>query len=94
MCLQSQSNGGLKPKLMERYRQEIVQVCHSFKSELKFYCLLFSQRYGAHHLISLHHLEKTGLLKVQDSKGFPYVKKALNLNVAVDELVSKSLILP
>ena len=26
MCLQSQSNGGLKPKLMERYRWEIIQV--------------------------------------------------------------------
>ena len=26
MCLQSQSNGGLKPKQMDRYRQEIIQV--------------------------------------------------------------------
>ena len=50
-------------------------------------CLL--QRYGTHHLISLHHLEKTGLLRVQEGKGFPYVKRALNLNVSsIDELVS------
>ena len=27
MCLQSQSNGVLKPKLMDRYWQEIIQVC-------------------------------------------------------------------
>ena len=87
MCLQSQSNGGLKPKLMDRYRQEIIQVCHLCENVNTIVC--FSQRYGAHHLISLHHLEKTGLLKVQDSKGFPYVKKALNLNVHVDELVSE-----
>ena len=40
-------------------------------------------------LIDQHHLEKTALLKVQDSRGFPFVKRALGLNVpGVDEFVS------
>ena len=40
-------------------------------------------------LIDPHHLEKTALFKVQDSRGFPFVKRALGLNVpGVDEFVS------
>lgn len=58
------------------------------------FCVSFSfyQRFGTHHLISLHYLEKVGLLKVQEGKFFPLIRRQLKLVTSVDEKVRKLLL--
>ncbi len=48
---------------------------------------LLPQVYGYDHLVTLHNLEKAGLLKLQESRTFPFMRKALKLVSEVDELV-------
>ncbi|XP_064392951.1 vacuolar protein sorting-associated protein 33A-like isoform X2 [Halichondria panicea] len=62
ICMQSVANSGLKPKILEYYKRNIVQA------------------YGYEHLISLHHLETAGLLRLQgDKRVFPQLRKQLKL---------------
>ncbi|KAG7196607.1 hypothetical protein KM043_013095 [Ampulex compressa] len=64
LCIQSLTNSGLKPKLLDYYKREIIQT------------------YGYQHLPTILNLEKSGLLKHQQS-GRPYtvLRKALRLTV-------------
>lgn len=64
ICLQSLTNSGLKPKLLDYYKREIIQT------------------YGYHNLPSILNLEKSGLLKVQQSvRQYAVLRKTLKLTV-------------
>lgn len=69
ICLQSVTNDGLKPKVLDFYKREILQT------------------YGFEHILTLSNLERAGLLKFQGPRGFPTLRKTLNLVVGeVNEL--------
>ncbi|CAH2295822.1 vacuolar sorting-associated 33A [Pelobates cultripes] len=63
VCLQSVCNMGLKPKVLDYYKREILQT------------------YGYEHILTLHNLEKAGLLKPQTSSrnNYPTIRKTLRL---------------
>lgn len=70
ICLQSQTNSGMKRQVVEFYKREIIQT------------------YGFQHVISLHNLEKVGLLKTSSSssllqtsnlKAYNVIRKTLRL---------------
>uniref|UniRef100_A0A8C5LQK2 VPS33A core subunit of CORVET and HOPS complexes n=1 Tax=Leptobrachium leishanense TaxID=445787 RepID=A0A8C5LQK2_9ANUR len=63
VCLQSVCNMGLKPKVLDFYKKEILQT------------------YGYEHILTLHNLEKAGLLKPQTSSrnNYPTIRKTLRL---------------
>ena len=64
LCIQSLTNSGLKQKVLDYYKREIVQT------------------YGYQYLPTLLNLEKTGLLKVQQSvRQYTVLRKALRLTV-------------
>lgn len=64
LCIQSLTNSGLKPKLLDYYKREIVQT------------------YGYQHLPTILNLEKSGLLKLQQSvRQYAVLRKALRLTV-------------
>ncbi len=88
--MQSVANSGLKPKLLEYYKKSVLQV------GVVSSCLLHPlsdpspQAYGYEHLVTLHNLEKAGLLRPQESRTFPVMRKALRLIADnVDELVGE-----
>lgn len=55
-------------------------------------CILPLQTYGYEHLATLHNLEKAGLLRPQENRTFPLMRKALKLvSENVDELVRELL---
>ncbi|XP_056391212.1 protein lava lamp isoform X2 [Hyla sarda] len=63
VCLQSVCNTGLKQKVLDFYKKEILQT------------------YGYEHLLTLHNLEKAGLLKAQSGSrnNYPTIRKTLRL---------------
>ncbi|XP_073483007.1 vacuolar protein sorting-associated protein 33A [Aquarana catesbeiana] len=63
ICLQSVCNTGLKQKVLDFYKKEILQT------------------YGYQHILTLHNLEKAGLLKSQTSSrnNYPTIRKTLRL---------------
>ncbi|XP_040842996.1 vacuolar protein sorting-associated protein 33A isoform X3 [Ochotona curzoniae] len=63
ICLQSVCNSGLKQKVLDYYKREILQT------------------YGYEHMLSLHNLEKAGLLKLQTGgrNNYPTIRKTLRL---------------
>ncbi|XP_059750942.1 vacuolar protein sorting-associated protein 33A isoform X1 [Balaenoptera ricei] len=63
VCLQSVCNSGLKQKVLDYYKREILQT------------------YGYEHILTLHNLEKTGLLKPQTGgrNTYPTIRKTLRL---------------
>ncbi|KAM4707633.1 vacuolar protein sorting-associated protein 33A [Discoglossus pictus] len=63
VCLQSVCNTGLKQKVLDYYKKEILQT------------------YGYEHILTLHNLEKAGLLKPQTSSrnNYPTIRKTLRL---------------
>ncbi|XP_053557731.1 vacuolar protein sorting-associated protein 33A [Bombina bombina] len=63
VCLQSVCNTGLKPKVLDYYKKEILQT------------------YGYEHILTLHNLEKAGLLKPQTTSrnNYPTIRKTLRL---------------
>ena len=68
--MQSVANNGLKQRLLEHYKREILNG------------------YGAEHLVTLQRLENAGLIRVQETKSFSVLRKALRLVVdRVDEIV-------
>ena len=94
VCIQSCCNDGLKPKVLDYYKREILQVTNSgflFRNHpIEVFCYLyFFQTYGFENILTLQNLEKTGVLRVQAAKTFASVKKSLNLIVEdVNEQVS------
>lgn len=66
ICLQCITNSGLKPKLLEYYKREIVQVIVRLFSEINILIILYNLKvYGLEVLPTLTNLEKVGLLKTQ-----------------------------
>ncbi|CAB3369201.1 Hypothetical predicted protein [Cloeon dipterum] len=64
ICIQSITNSGLKQKVLDYYKKEIIHV------------------YGFEHILSLSHLEKAGLIRVQQSaRPFTVLRKTLRLVV-------------
>ncbi|XP_033123521.1 vacuolar protein sorting-associated protein 33A-like [Anneissia japonica] len=61
VCMQSLTNSGLKPKILDFYKREILQT------------------YGFEHIVTLHNLEKIGLLKQQSQKSYSTIRKTLKL---------------
>ncbi|KAM3937062.1 uncharacterized protein RB166_003442 isoform 2-T2 [Leptodactylus fuscus] len=63
VCLQSVCNTGLKQKVLDFYKKEILQT------------------YGYDHILTLHNLEKAGLLKAQSGSrnNYPTIRKTLRL---------------
>uniref|UniRef100_A0A8D0QRY2 VPS33A core subunit of CORVET and HOPS complexes n=1 Tax=Sus scrofa TaxID=9823 RepID=A0A8D0QRY2_PIG len=63
VCLQSVCNSGLKQKVLDYYKREILQT------------------YGFEHILTLHNLEKAGLLKPQTGgrNNYPTIRKTLRL---------------
>ncbi|XP_069352831.1 vacuolar protein sorting-associated protein 33A isoform X2 [Eulemur rufifrons] len=63
VCLQSVCNSGLKQKVLDYYKREILQT------------------YGYEHILTLHNLEKAGLLKPQTGSrnNYPTIRKTLRL---------------
>nr|KAF6468627.1 hypothetical protein HJG63_020504 [Rousettus aegyptiacus] len=63
ICLQSVCNSGLKQKVLDYYKREILQT------------------YGYEHILTLHNLEKAGLLKPQTGgrNNYPTIRKTLRL---------------
>ncbi|KAB0340261.1 hypothetical protein FD754_023277, partial [Muntiacus muntjak] len=63
VCLQSVCNNGLKQKVLDYYKREILQT------------------YGYEHILTLHNLEKAGLLKPQTGgrNNYPTIRKTLRL---------------
>nr|KAF6311913.1 hypothetical protein mPipKuh1_009102 [Pipistrellus kuhlii] len=63
VCLQSVCNSGLKQKVLDYYKREILQT------------------YGYEHILTLHNLEKAGLLKPQigGRNNYPTIRKTLRL---------------
>ncbi|MEE6504018.1 hypothetical protein FKM82_005048 [Ascaphus truei] len=63
VCLQSVCNTGLKQKVLDYYKKEILQT------------------YGYEHMLTLHNLEKAGLLKPQTGSrnNYPTIRKTLRL---------------
>ncbi|KAM4050273.1 uncharacterized protein ACNLHF_015065 isoform 2-T2 [Anomaloglossus baeobatrachus] len=63
VCLQSVCNTGLKQKVLDFYKKEVIQT------------------YGYEHLLTLHNLEKAGLLKPQlgSRNNYPTIRKTLRL---------------
>eukprot|EP00057_Strongylocentrotus_purpuratus_P025629 XP_011680103.1 PREDICTED: vacuolar protein sorting-associated protein 33A [Strongylocentrotus purpuratus] len=61
LCMQSVTNNGLKPKIFDYYRKEILQT------------------YGFENNLSLQQLERAGLLRVQEQKTYPTIRKTLKL---------------
>lgn len=63
VCLQSVCNSGLKQKVLDYYKREILQT------------------YGYEHILTLHNLEKAGLLKAQTGgrNNYPTIRKTLRL---------------
>ncbi|XP_054449955.1 vacuolar protein sorting-associated protein 33A isoform X1 [Pteronotus mesoamericanus] len=63
ICLQSVCNSGLKQKVLDYYKREILQT------------------YGYEHLLTLHSLEKAGLLRPQPGgrNNYPTIRKTLRL---------------
>uniref|UniRef100_A0A3Q1MEL9 Vacuolar protein sorting-associated protein 33A n=1 Tax=Bos taurus TaxID=9913 RepID=A0A3Q1MEL9_BOVIN len=63
VCLQSVCNSGLKQKVLDYYKREILQT------------------YGYEHILTLHNLEKAGLLKPQTGgrNNYPTIRKTLRL---------------
>ncbi|KAG9487694.1 hypothetical protein GDO78_007474 [Eleutherodactylus coqui] len=63
VCLQSVCNTGLKQKVLDFYKKEILQT------------------YGYEHILTLHNLEKAGLLKAQSGSrnNYPTIRKTLRL---------------
>ncbi|XP_075390138.1 vacuolar protein sorting-associated protein 33A isoform X1 [Tenrec ecaudatus] len=63
VCLQSVCNSGLKQKVLDYYRREILQT------------------YGYEHILTLHSLEKAGLLRAQTGgrNSYPTIRKTLRL---------------
>uniref|UniRef100_A0A8C7Z331 Vacuolar protein sorting-associated protein 33A n=1 Tax=Oryzias sinensis TaxID=183150 RepID=A0A8C7Z331_9TELE len=63
VCMQSVCNNGLKQKVLDYYKREILQT------------------YGYEHILTLHNLEKVGLLKPQTSSrnNYPTIRKTLKL---------------
>lgn len=64
ICLQSAANSGLKPRVLEHYKREIIHA------------------YGFQHMVTLHNLEASGLIRTQQSsRPFAVIRRALNLTV-------------
>ncbi|XP_076434715.1 vacuolar protein sorting-associated protein 33A-like [Babylonia areolata] len=63
ICIQSICNDGLKPKVLDFYKHEILQV------------------YGFEHLLTLHHLEKVGMLRPHGARTYQVIRKSLKLIV-------------
>lgn len=86
VCLHSVANNGLKPKLLEQYKRDIVQVCMCCICAVTgaVNCI---QAYGYQYLHSMNHLEAAGLLRVQEgARAFSAIKQNLRLcNQEVDE---------
>lgn len=62
ICIQCYCNSGLKPKILEYYKREIIQT------------------YGYEHLVTLHNLEKVGLLRLQGTtRSYATIRKSLKL---------------
>ncbi|KAM5238764.1 vacuolar protein sorting-associated protein 33A isoform 5-T5 [Ctenodactylus gundi] len=63
VCLQSVCNSGLKQKVLDYYKREILQT------------------YGYEHILTLHNLEKAGLLRPQTGgrNSYPTIRKTLRL---------------
>ncbi|XP_005403153.1 PREDICTED: vacuolar protein sorting-associated protein 33A isoform X2 [Chinchilla lanigera] len=63
VCLQSVCNSGLKQKVLDYYKREVLQT------------------YGYEHILTLHNLEKAGLLKPQTGgrNSYPTIRKTLRL---------------
>ncbi|XP_014443593.1 vacuolar protein sorting-associated protein 33A isoform X1 [Tupaia chinensis] len=63
VCLQSVCNSGLKQKVLDYYKREILQT------------------YGYEHILTLHNLEKAGLLRAQAGgrNNYPTIRKTLRL---------------
>nr|KAF6403691.1 hypothetical protein HJG59_010087 [Molossus molossus] len=63
ICLQSVCNSGLKQKVLDYYKREILQT------------------YGYEHILTLHNLEKAGLLRPQTGgrNNYPTIRKTLRL---------------
>lgn len=61
LCMQSVTNNGLKPKVFDYYRKEVLQT------------------YGYEHNLSLQQLERVGLLRLQEQKTYPTIRKTLKL---------------
>ncbi|XP_008575689.1 PREDICTED: vacuolar protein sorting-associated protein 33A [Galeopterus variegatus] len=63
VCLQSVCNSGLKQKVLDYYKREILQT------------------YGYEHILTLHNLEKAGLLRPQTGgrNNYPTIRKTLRL---------------
>ena len=81
MCLQSAAGNGLRPKLLETYKREVLHAYgyHHLNTllQLEKAGFLRSQE------------EKGGLLRAQESRGFPALKKQLQLiTTEVNEIVS------
>ena len=71
ICIQSICNDGLKPKVLDFYKHEIVQV------------------YGFQHMLTLHYLEKVGMLRPHGARTYHVIRKSLKLIVEeVNEQVS------
>ncbi|XP_057348498.1 vacuolar protein sorting-associated protein 33A isoform X1 [Manis pentadactyla] len=70
ICLQSVCNSGLKQKVLDYYKREILQA--------KW---LLLQTYGYEHILTLSNLEKAGLLKPQAGgrNNYPTIRKTLRL---------------
>nr|KAF6282442.1 hypothetical protein mMyoMyo1_010079 [Myotis myotis] len=70
VCLQSVCNSGLKQKVLDYYKREILQAER-----------LVLQTYGYEHILTLHNLEKAGLLKPQmgGRNNYPTIRKTLRL---------------
>ncbi|KAK2498749.1 hypothetical protein MC885_004689 [Smutsia gigantea] len=70
VCLQSVCNSGLKQKVLDYYKREILQA--------KW---LLLQTYGYEHILTLSNLEKAGLLKPQAGgrNNYPTIRKTLRL---------------
>ncbi|KAB1255819.1 Vacuolar protein sorting-associated protein 33A [Camelus dromedarius] len=70
VCLQSVCNSGLKQKVLDYYKREILQAKR-----------LLLQTYGYEHILTLHNLEKAGLLKPQTGgrNNYPTIRKTLRL---------------
>ncbi|KAJ8969116.1 hypothetical protein NQ317_003994 [Molorchus minor] len=74
MCLQCIASSGLKPKVLEGYKRDLVQECIAHYT--------FITVYGLEALLAISKLEKVGLLKLQSgSRQYTVLRKALHLTM-------------
>ena len=84
ICLQSNASNGLRSRLLEQYKREIL---HGYGYQ-HLNTLIQLEKAG---LVKTQE-EKGGLLRAQDTKGFPAIRKQLQLVAHGDDVDDKVLI--